>query len=201
MKTVRTNLLVVLVLLCAFMHAQIEATTKDGKKVILNKNGTWKYAKVTASASPQAKPLNQVLKKEAMEFSMQLVRSYFIKDCSVLQIALAPEVFTVKQQYSITNELKAKLCESIVTAITDSTKTFNDYLANYKIELVSKAELEAKFKMSLPAHYNSTAEEFYFLGFEKMPGSKVASFISARLFALLIRKTADKWEVKGFLED
>ena len=46
------NLAIVLSLLFIFIgacaSAQIEATTKDGRKVILNDDGTWKYTEVNS---------------------------------------------------------------------------------------------------------------------------------------------------------
>lgn len=193
-KSVLTISLVFFVL-CSF--AQIEATTNDGKKVVLYKNGTWKYAKTSAPA----KTVNSVLKQEALEFSQLLVRSFFKHDCTFIQKSLSPEVFTFKNSISITEEIKSRICESVNRAVTDSSKTFDDYVATYKMELFSKAELEAKYKTTLPLHYNSTNEEFYFIGFEQKSEVKSNPFIAERLFALLIRKEQGSWVVKGFLED
>lgn len=197
MKHSEVTLLFSLLLLSFSSLAQTEATTKDGRKVMLYKNGTWKYVKSNSSV----KSVNVDLKQEALEFSKQLVRSYFLRDCSLIQQSLSPEVFTFKSAVTITEEARNKLCESVKRAVTDSTKSFDDYLASYKMEFFSKSELEAKFKVTLPSHYDSSNEEFYFIGFELKPEVKIYKFVSERLFALLIRKNQGKWEVKGFLED
>ena len=42
-------ILTVLVISTFSLFAQIEATTKDGKKVILNEDGTWKYENTVQS--------------------------------------------------------------------------------------------------------------------------------------------------------
>ena len=44
----RTVLLIALSCYCLPAICQIEATTKDGKKIILNSDGTWKYAEQSA---------------------------------------------------------------------------------------------------------------------------------------------------------
>src|SRR5215470_555172 len=44
------SLLVCLLILCPIIvQAQIKATTEDGKKVVLNADGTWKYAQAPPS--------------------------------------------------------------------------------------------------------------------------------------------------------
>jgi hypothetical protein len=176
--------------------AQTEAVTNDGRKVILNKNGTWKYAK-TASIT---KPIASDLKKEAIAFSMDLVRSYFDRDCNVLKESLASEVYTSASAVKLTDEMKQKICVAVKSAVKDTSKTFKDYEQVYKTELISKTEVEAKAKAKLPTHFDSIADEFYFLGFEKRSPS-TTDFIEVRLFALLIRKVNGKWQVKGFLND
>ena len=190
-------LITLFLILSSSTYAQIEAITKDGKKVILNKNGTWKYAK----AATPVKPTNGGLKKEALDFSMQLVRSYFAQDCSVLQQAMPDEIFTFKGVVNLTEDSRSKICESVIRAVKDQNKTFEDYVANYQTMLLSRAEVEAKAGATLPAHYNITDAEFYFLGYEQKPGVSSPDFISTRMFILLIRKVEGRWQVKGFLED
>lgn len=187
-----------LFLMLAFnSSAQTEATTSEGKKVLLYNNGTWKYAK----SSTTSKTIKSELKKEAMEFTRQLVESYFEGNCSLLQQSLANEIFTFEKVITVTNEINQKICQSVKTSVIDSTKTFKDYELIYKIELFSKTEVEAKAKSKLPVHFNTTQDEFYFLGFEQKALTTTTNFISNRLFALLIRKVDGKWLVKGFLND
>lgn len=177
--------------------AQSEAVTSDRKKVIMDKNGTQKNTKSNSSS----KSIAIDLKKEAMAFSMKLVRSYFDCDCKVLQQSLASEVYTFARAVAITDEMKQKICESVKSAVTDTSKTFKDYELVYKTELLSKAEVEAKAKAKLPAHFDTQSNEFYFLGFEQRSNTGSANFIEVRLFALLIRKVNGNWQVKGFLND
>lgn len=204
MKHQITWVFLVYFLLCSFYSfSQTEATTKDGRKVVLYKNGTWKYVKTstTTPSSVPAKSEDAQLKKEAVDFSMNLVHSYFSKDCSVLLNSLSQEIITFKGMLSKTEEVKSKLCEAIQTAIRDSSKTFIDYEKSYKVQLMSKQELEAKYKTTLPGQFDVMSAEYYFIGLELKPEVTNTHFVANGLLALLIRKTGDKWEVKGFLED
>lgn len=189
--------------------SQIEATTKEGKKVLLYKNGTWKYAKAkTTTATPgtavvavpvvaTATVLPEDLKKEALEFSLQIVNTYFTQDCSSYGNYLSAEVITMKSVLPLTAELKSKACESLQRAVSDKSKTLQDYLSNYKVEMLTRAEVEAKFGMKLPEYYNTTDAEFIFLGFEPNEGSGTTKYIWDDMFAFLVRKTDGAWKMKG----
>jgi hypothetical protein len=195
-------LLTTLTFISFVIYGQTEATTTDGKKVFLYKNGTWKFAKnVGGKKSVKAESKNVDVKKEAFDFSMQLVQSYFSQDCSVLQRALPNEIFTMKGVTTLTDEMRAKICQLVNSAITDKSKTIDDYVANYQIVLLSRAEVEVKAGTTLPIHFDSTPNEFYFLGFERKTSATAADFIEVRLFVLLIRKVNNTWQVKGFLND
>ena len=189
--------------------SQIEATTKEGKKVLLYKNGTWKYAKAkTTTATPAAVvvPMAAVtatvapedLKKEAREFSLQLINTYFTQDCNSYYGYLSPEILLLESNVALTltDEVRSKVCESVQRAVSDKGKTLQDYLNTYKLELLTRAELEAKVGRSLPEHFNTTEIEFYVVGFEPKDGSS-AKFIWDDMFAFLIRKTNGVWKMKA----
>ncbi len=192
--------LLLLLSLCGY--AQQEATTKDGKKVILNKNGTWKYAKPTAKTT-STKILGVTgLKKEAFDFSMQVVGSYFSNDCAFYQNSLADEIILMKGVFAVSEEMKTKICESLSEAVMDKTKTLQDYKNNYTLELLTRAEVEVKAGQKLPDHFNTIDNEFYFLGFETRPGLDANSkFTRDRMFAFLVRQINGTWKVKGLLND
>jgi hypothetical protein len=195
-----------LMILCIEGFSQIDATTdKEGKKVILYKNGTWKYAK-TKTATPSKivsirKPASgEDQKNEAMAFAMQLISTYFSQNCDLYQTYVSPELITMKGIVPVTDEVSAKICESLKRAVTDKSKTQQDYLSTYKIELLTRAEVEVKAGRALPEHYNSTEPEFYFLGFEAKEGATAAPFIWNDMFIFLLRKTNGTWKMKGSLD-
>ena len=90
----RLQLLVSFSLTYVLSFAQTEATTKDGRKVVLYKNGTWKYVKASTTnpSTVSIKSEDSQLKLEATEFSRNIVRSYFSKDCSVLLNSLSQNI-------------------------------------------------------------------------------------------------------------
>jgi hypothetical protein len=186
--------------LCAY--AQQEATTKDGKKVILNKNGTWKYAKPPAKTTSAKVPAATGLKKEAFNFSMQVVGSYFSNDCAFYHNSLADEIILMKGVFPVSEEIKTKMCESLAEAVVDKSKTLQDYKNTYTIELLTRGEVEVKAGQKLPDHFNTIDNEFYFLGFETKPGlGGNSKFTRDRMFAFLVRQVNGTWKVKGLLND
>jgi hypothetical protein len=190
--------------------SQIEATTKEGKKVLLYKNGTWKYAKAKTTTTMQvppaavAIPMTAVtaspedLKNEAREFSIQLINTYFTQDCDTYYSYLSPEILLLESNVALTltDEVRSKVCESVQRAVSDKSKTLQDYLNTYNLELLTRAELEAKVGRSLPEHFNTTDMEFYVVGFEPKVGSST-KFIWDDMFAFLIRKTNGTWKMKA----
>lgn len=149
--------------------------------------------KTTATANP---------KKEALDFSLAIVKAYFSKDCTPFLKSVSPEFLTFRQAYVLNDEMRDKLCESIKRATRDSTKTYTDYLKAYKTEMLTRAEIEKKAGQSLPAHYNTTDLEFYFVGFELKPGNpNQTQFITTGPFIFVVRKIKGAWQVKGFLEE
>ena len=186
--------------LCAY--AQQEATTKDGKKVVLNKNGTWKYAKSPAKTTPAKMPAAAGLKKEAMDFSMQVVGAYFSNDCAFYKKTLADEIILMKGVFTLSEEMKDELCKSVADAVTDKSKTLQEYKNSYTIELLTRAEVEVKAGQKLPDYFNTIDNEFYFLGFETKPGLDASSkFTQDRMLAFLVRQINGTWKVKGLLND
>jgi len=187
--------------------SQIEVTTKEGKKVFLYKNGTWKYAKTSTKApvSPAvavpvvASASSEDLKNEAKEFSVQFITTYFTLDCKTYFTFLSPELISLKSSDNIllTDEVKSKICESLHRAVSDKSKTLQDYLNTYKLELLTRAEVEAKSGQPLPEHFNTTDPEFYVVGFEPKEGSTEAPFIWTDMFVFLIRKTNGTWKMKA----
>lgn len=193
--------------------SQIEATTKEGKKVLLYKNGTWKYVKAkTNTVTPTAPAAAAVpmaaagastastedLKNEAKEFSLQLINTYFTQDCDSYYSYLSPEILLLESSaaLTLTDEVRSKICESVQRAVSDKSKTLQDYIKTYKLELLTRAEIEAKVGRSLPEHFNTTEMEFYVVGFEPKEGSST-KFIWDDMFAFLIRKTNGVWKMKA----
>ncbi len=202
----------VLVLLFALPgFSQLEATTKEGKKVVLYKNGTWKYAKTSAktTVSPsvavpvvtEAQPPAGDLKNEAREFSLQLISTFFSEDCDAYYSFLSSEILTMKPDgiFPVTDEFKNKVCQSVKSAVDDNSKTLQEYLATYKIEMLTRAEIEAKAGRALPEHFNTLETEFYFVGFELKEGTATTNFIWGDMFVFLVRKTNAVWKMKGLL--
>lgn len=175
--------------------AQMEATTNDGKKVLLYKNGTWKYVKKTASSSV----VREELKNEALNFTKTIVSSYFTKDYTILLKSLPNEVYTINEVIKVTDDVKQKLCKSINSAVLDTSKSFHDYENDYKMEVLSKEEFEAKMNIKLPEHFKTTESDFFFLGFEKKSKDVSSKYIWDDVFSFMIRKVDGKWQFKAIL--
>lgn len=186
---------VLFLILASDTVAQMEATTNDGKKVLLYKNGTWKYVKKTTSSSI----VREELKNEALNFSKTIVRSYFTKDYTILLKSLPNEVYTIKEVIKVTDDVKQKLCKSLNSAVLDTSKSFSDYENDYKMEVLSKAELETKMNVKLPEHFKTTESDFFFLGFEKKSKDVSSKYIWDDVFSFMIRKVDGKWEFKAIL--
>ncbi len=198
MKTILSALLLMFTF---HSFSQIEATTNDGKKVVLNKNGTWKYAKTPI----QSKEVGGLQKKEALEFSMTVARSLFEGNVNVFIGSMPTEIFTFKEVIVITKEIEEAIKKDFPRAVRDSTKTFANYLVDYKIELLNKEELETKIKTEMktdfkfPEHYKVIDGDLFFLGFQQKINDPNANYVSDDFFTFMVRKIDGKWQIKGLL--
>jgi hypothetical protein len=139
------------------------------------------------------------LKQEALEFSLSLISTYFAEDCEAYLNHLSDEMIFYERGGTIllNDEIKSRLCERVPRAVSDNTKSMTDYLAAYNPQVLTRAEVEAKIGKPLPDYFNTTEEEFYFLGFEPKEGIATEKFIWDEMFTFLVRKTNGKWKMKA----
>ncbi len=197
----KTTLSALLLISTFNSFSQIEATTNDGRKVALNKDGTWKYAKITIVE----KASKDILENEALEFSMTIVRSLFERNHKVFIEALTKELFTFKEVMLITEEVTQEIKREIPRVIRDSTKTVANYKEDYNIEILTKVELinkitkEMKKEFKFPEHYKVIEGDLFFLGFQQIVKNPETNYIWDDYFTFMVRKVNGKWQIKGLL--
>jgi len=139
--------------------------------------------------------------KEAMDFSLKFISTYFTEDCDTYFQYVSPELIVYERggTVSVTGEIKNKLCERLPRAVSDNTKTLADYLATHKIELLTRAQVEAKVGRQLPEFFNTTDDEFYFIGTEPKANTSGEKYIWDEMFSFLVRKENGIWKMKALL--
>lgn len=139
------------------------------------------------------------LNKEARKAAFSFIQTYFDEDCSTFFSTLSDSLLIMDGDGIFAKEGKQEdLCNSMGKAIRDKEKTFQDYVNTYQVELLSRTELEQKFKMELPDYYKTTEKDVFFVGFELKEGQpKASNFIWEDLFVFMLRKEKGQWWVKG----
>lgn len=154
---------------------------------------------IGCSTNRLAKENTTDLRKEARDYSLLVVKSYFNEDCSVFYNSLSDSTLLMgKQRVYSKIEKKERLCQSVKNAVRDKEKTYQDYLLSYKIEVLTPNEFIDKFNKPLPKHLNITESDFFFLGYELKEGKdRSENFIWDDMFFFMVRKENQSWTIKG----
>ena len=137
-------------------------------------------------------------KELAKDFSMKIVKSYFSNNSSIYYNSLSTNIYKLQD-----NKMQAKTesktwIESNFSKINRDNKTFADYKKSYKIEILSKKDLQndARFK----SHMNFdkiTDKDYLFIGRETK--ANVSSFVWDDFLMFIVRKTGKGWEISATL--
>ena len=135
----------------------------------------------------------------AKEFSISIIKAYFEEDCDKVFEVMSDSILIMDGDGIFSPKgHEEKLCESIKRAIRDKEKTLENYIETYKIEMLTRTELENKFDARLPDYYKTTDLDYFFIGFELKEGfTKKEDFIWDDMFVFMVRNEKDIWKLKG----
>ena len=142
----------------------------------------------------------QHVRMEAKTFALSVVQTYFEEDCAAFLAKFSESIMLVDGNGVFEVEGRQdKLCRSAKRAVLDKSKTLEDYLQTYEVEMLSRAELEERFEMTLPDYFDSDTSDYFFLGTELKEGFlKSDTFIWRDMFFFMVRRDADgQWKIKG----
>ncbi|MFV0346758.1 MAG: hypothetical protein ACK5IQ_11010 [Bacteroidales bacterium] len=140
------------------------------------------------------------LRQEAREFSLSVVQTYFDEDFNKYWSFVSDTIIILPANKVIPiADMKDALCSSLKRAIRNKDKTFQDYLDSYKVEILTKEELEDMFGKPIPESAMSSDSDFFFMGNNaKESIASFEDFIWDDFFLFLVRKVDGKWFLKGF---
>ena len=137
------------------------------------------------------------LKKEGLEFSLKFVEALFNEDCDKVYAQFAEEVYSMDgDEIYILSEYREDICESIDEAIYGDEKTYNDYLKDYRKEILTPEQVVFRFKFKFPEFYQPHESDLFFIGAE-LKNEESEDYISEDYFVFLIRKIEGRWQIKG----
>ena len=152
---------------------------------------------VSCSASKKIAEDSEGLKREAKDFSLTIIESYFSKDCEKVFNSMSDSLLIMDGDGIISKfEVEERLCDAVKRAIREEGKTIRDYTESYNIEMLTANELAEKYNYSLPEYYLTVESDFFFIGQRLKVGEEV-DFIWDDLFVFMVRKQNQNWILKG----
>lgn len=151
---------VIIFALCFNSNAQIKATTSDGKDVVLNSNGTWKYSD---KELPNEKINIPAFSADTFNWKDgydKIVTVNFINvmpDDKTMDKEIFDEIFTqsmVKAQYSLKNKLSFVPRELVIMKKDDKYTTKVTYLG--KNAYGAESELSTIFVFDLKGNFEKS---------------------------------------------
>lgn len=134
---------------------------------------------------------------DAKKFSLEVVKTYFDEDCDTYYEMISDEVFTIDGKAIIKKSgLRDRICKSLMDAIINKEKSFQNYLEDYKTEVITIAEMETRFKIKLPEYISPDKSDFLFIGYE-LKDENTENYLWDDMFVFFVRKENGKWVVKG----
>ena len=145
----------------------------------------------------QNKNTPEKLKKEALEFSLEFVENVFAQDCEKVFLKFNDKILSLEDDKIFEKIIfKEEICAALKSANRNTKKTFSNYLADYKTEILTLSEFQKKFDFDLPKLYTPLENDYFFVGAElKSPFQN--SYINDDLFLFLVRKENKKWSIIG----
>lgn len=146
---------------------------------------------------------NEELRKEALDFSLSIIQTYFTQDCESLTNKFAPSLYSIEDDEIIPlDEIREEICESLEDAIEDESKTFQDYLLDYNYQVLTPKEFqlayEEEYGKSDTIDFEYLNSAFFFFG-NKTNDPQIQEYLWFDLEAFAISKVNGKWMIIGGL--
>jgi len=169
----------------------------------------------TCNSTKQIPKNPENAKEEAKAFSLNIIESYFKKDCNTLYNSISDTLLVLgKGDKLIKGESKVEveeigtdiskhlnkhnICLAVNKAIKDKSKTYQDYLNTYEPLVYNKSELLELIKKPFPSSFKIEANDLFFLGMKLKEGvDRKHDFIWDDLFIFMLRKENGDWKVKA----
>lgn len=137
-------------------------------------------------------------KKQALAAGLKIVESYFGGDCKTKFLpAVHTTVFTLDGDGAVemNEEMKARLCETHARAVKDKTRTYQDYLANYDVQILTKPEYEKLMGKIQFDYYTPEESDLLFVGSMPSVHATLPNFIFDDMYYFMLRKIGKKWKI------
>ena len=152
---------------------------------------------ISSCAAFPKKNTPENLRQEALDFSLEFVQSVFAKNCKKVFKKFNNKIFSIGDEETFKKKnVKKDICEALKNANKNPSKTYSDYLVDYKTEILSPTELQKRFKISFAKFYTPLENDFFFIGTDLKDSTK-SSYINDDLFVISIRKKNKKWSIIG----
>lgn len=142
----------------------------------------------------------EVLKAEALTFSLEMVETYFTLDCEKYYEQVSDTIYIMDGDGVVSKVgKKTRICKTLNRAIPDKSKSMKDYLETYQAKILTVTELEQSFEQwKKPTYYNPLPNDYFFIGFEvKASKQHIPNFLWDDMFVFMVRKVNEKWVLKG----
>jgi hypothetical protein len=136
-------------------------------------------------------------RSDAKDFALEVIQIYFDEDCKALNKLMSKSLYLMDGDGIVSKkDLKERSCESVQKAITDKSKTIDDYIDAYEQFLFTPQEIEEKFGEKLPDYIEVSESDFIFIG-GVLKDEKSERFIWDDMFSFMIGKDGNRWVIKG----
>lgn len=136
--------------------------------------------------------------EEALDFSLQFIRSVFDNDCDAAKNDIADGIFIVESGKSLgKSEIEGEICNTIQNAVPND-KYFNDYLNDYTVEILNPIEFRERFADTEFENYNPGRGEYWFSGTD-LKRSTENYIQDSDVFFFMVKETGSGWKITGLL--
>ena len=129
-------------------------------------------------------------KQRALEFSLQVVKTYFQKDCDGFTNYLCEQFYSLVNDGPFSNQdmkVKNNLCNMSLGCV-HGNHTYQEYLDSYKVEALDKSEFMSRFpQLKEVTVFQFTEKDYLFLGHEVKKGKQ--NFVHDDQFIFVVRET------------
>ena len=135
---------------------------------------------------------------EAEAFTMNYLRAIVENNCDVYYSSLSKKLFALNKKETFNKPSKEYACNGLQRAIKNKTKTFENFLNDYKIIIILPEELESVYGQPLK-NYVQNKNDLLVLAFMPKPEFNFDedNYLFDDYFRFLIRFENNKWVVKG----
>ncbi len=104
-------------------------------------------------------------KDDALQFSLEVVKTFFQKDNNMYLDKISDSIFSLTGKgIYLKKKINYRLTESFKEAVKDKSKTFQDYQAFYKYEVLTIEDLVKTYNIRLPNYYKPKESDYFFIG-------------------------------------